>query len=74
MRVIRARFQTTVRVGSKEYNFIDGAKERVDMSVEGPFLIATKGTARTIIPFANVAYLEQAPEADEAAPVKAARK
>jgi hypothetical protein len=75
MRVIRARFQTTVRVGSKEFNFIDGQKERIEMNVEAPFLVATKGTARTLIPFANIAYIEQAPEIEEqSAPVKATRK
>jgi hypothetical protein len=74
MKVIRARFQTTVRVGSKEFNFIDGAKERVDMIIEPPFLIATKGTSKTLIPFSNIAYVEQATEGDDAAPVKATKK
>jgi hypothetical protein len=75
MRVIRARFQTTVRVGSKEFNFIDGPKERIDMNVEAPFLVATKGTSRTLVPFANIAYVEQDPETEEqSAPVKATRK
>ena len=65
MRVSRARFRTTVRVGSKEFNFIDGPKERIEMNVEAPFLVATKGTSRTLVPFSNIAYVEQASEADE---------
>lgn len=73
MRVQRARFQTTVRVGSKEFNFIDGPKEKVDMNVEPPFLVATKGTARVLIPFANVAYIEQKDESVTETP-KATKK
>lgn len=73
MRVQRARFQTTVRVGSKEFNFIDGAKEKIEMNVEAPFLVATKGTARVLIPFANVAYIEQKDESAAETP-KATKK
>jgi len=73
MKIARARFQITVRVGSKEFNFIDSAKERIELTLEAPFLIASKGTARTLIPFGNLAYVEQVSEED-AAPVKATRK
>ena len=73
MRVQRARFQTTVRVGSKEFNFIDGTKEKIEMNIEAPFLVATKGTARVLIPFANVAYIEQKEESAAETP-KATKK
>lgn len=61
MKIIRARFQTTIRVGSKEYNFIDGIKEKIDMEVSNTFLLASKGTSRVVIPFSNIAYLEEMP-------------
>ena len=59
MKIVRARFQSTIRVGSKEFNFIDGPKEKIEMEAGDVFLVATKGASRVLIPYDNIAYLEE---------------
>lgn len=69
MKLFKVQFVSPVRIGDKVSSYFV-SEGGIEIAVEGPFVVLTKGAAKVITPVFNVAYATPAEEAKKSGPNK----